>query len=591
MSGVRPIGCGRRLASAIAPLCAALAMLGATPVAAQLVTVEELEALQDLKVRVYTAFTRVHASDVAEGSAQPAVYTEVGGGAVPFSTYHWTIPAEQAAAFAAAIALPPDFSLAPVAVVRDETPEITLSLIVYEVGGELQGRRAEWVTYVVTLDDPRPRAMMLETAADTVTLDPVGIDAPPAATFDFAWVDGSLETDIVSGASSFSASLDLEPVLETARWLDESWGATFDRVYWRNGVFDLRSVNGLVANRDVTQVPLERAEIDHQTAWAAFAESEPRAILLFDGRIDAVIQPWVNADDPALPLDDEFRDELLATKALVFSANEFSRADDIGQRSAEPLADFFVEPSPPSIYLNFEIPPEQQQALIDAIPLPEGFALAAVQTRRDDEPRTILSLNIYKAQGIAAGFRAEWSIYVTRGDDPVPRYMILEAQSSTLSLDPVDQFTDPADVFVYTLDGDQLQIDVQAPGTSFQATIDLPAEPDEVETTLSWAEANNIIYWRNGVADKIYYSGLIYDTPVTSVPLSAISITDGTEWAGYLQLREALVYQNQLEFIASPWNNLNPLEKEVPSPAAGLLQLAGLGTLLALRRRARRRRG
>ena len=68
--------------------------------------------------------------------------------------------------------------------------------------------------------------------------------------------------------------------------------------------------------------------------------------------------------------------------ADVFSTNEFQRADAIAVQAAEPLTDFFVEPSPPSVYLNFEIVPGQRQLLADSIPLPDGFELAAVRPDR-----------------------------------------------------------------------------------------------------------------------------------------------------------------------------------------------------------------
>jgi hypothetical protein len=238
--------------------------------------------------------------------------------------------------------------------------------------------------------------------------------------------------------------------------------------------------------------------------------------------------------------------------------------------------------------MNFEVIPAQREAFEAAIPLPFGFELAPIETIAGTTARYFVSLNVYETVGIASGLRAEWSAYVTTLDDPTPRYMIIEAQSDAASLDPVDEFTDPAPVFVYDVVSDAVTIDVQAPGTSFQASFPLPASPNLLDTSLEWAEANNIIYWRNGVADKIYYNGLIYDVPVGEVPLASVSMTDGTAWAPYLQLHEVVYYQNQLEFIASPWNNLNALEAPEPGPllsaASGLI---GLASLARLRRRSR----
>ena len=229
---------------------------------------------------------------------------------------------------------------------------------------------------------------------------------------------------------------------------------------------------------------------------------------------------------------------------------------------AEPLTDFFVFQNPPSIYLNFEIVPDQREALAAAIPLPEGFDLGRVRPIRGGAKRHFLSLNIYETQGIASGLRAEWSVYVTREGDPMPRYMVIEAQSSTPSLDPVDLFTQPADVFEYALEDGVIRVDVQAEGTSFQATIPLGGRLRRRATTLDWTEANKFVYWRNGVADKIYFNGLVYDTQMLEVPKHTVSISDGTVWAPYLRLDQVLVFENPLEFIASPWNNLNQLEAE-----------------------------
>ena len=484
---------------------------------AQLITPERLEELQVLKAQIYPGLTRGHAMAVADGEAQPTIYTEVGIGDVPVSYYHYTVPVDRLDALAEAISLPVGFALAPVRVTRDEDPLHTITLTIYEVGGERSGRRAEWTTYVTTPSDMDARVMMLETATSESSLNPVDIVSDPAETFEYARTDDMIETAIVSGSSEFSATLQLPDPPTPSPMLDPSWGARSDTVYWRNGVADVQSVNGLVANRELVSIPSTHVQIDDGTPWAAFVESDPRWVLLFDERIDVVIQAWVNAADPTLQLDPLFREELLETKASVFSANELQRADTIAERMAEPVTDFFVEPQPPSIYLNFEIIPEQRDALAAAIPLPEGFQLATVQPIRDTEPLYLLSLNIYETQGIAAGFRAEWSVYVTTEDDPAPRYMIVEAQSDSPSLDPVNGFTIPADVFVYGVDEGVISVyvqvvqddDTQTPGMSFQATFPLPENPQFLSTTLSWAEANSIIYWGNGVADKIYFNGLI----------------------------------------------------------------------------------
>ena len=68
------------------------------------------------------------------------------------------------------------------------------------------------------------------------------------------------------------------------------------------------------------------------------------------------------------------------------------------------------------------------------------------------------------------------------------------------------------------------------------------------------------------VLDKAYYSGLVYDNPVIEVPTETVSITDGSPWAPFIELHEVLVFENQLEFIVSPWANLNDLEEQIGTP-------------------------
>lgn len=110
------------------------------------------------------------------------------------------------------------------------------------------------------------------------------------------------------------------------------------------------------------------------------------------------------------------------------------------------------------------------------------------------------------------------------------------------------------------------RVKLQSPGTSFQAAIPLPEKPKRRSTSLAWTEANNLIYGRNGVADRIYYNGLVYDTKMIEVTTEGVSVADATRWAPFLRLDHVLVFENRLEFIASPWNNLNQLEAEAAGP-------------------------
>jgi hypothetical protein len=544
---------------------AGAALLVSSAASAQLVTPERLQELQVQKSQIYKGLTNLHAQAVGEGTAQPIVYTEVGGGDLPVSYYHYRIPRNRLEALAEAIPLLPDFSLAPISILKFSRPDYFISLTVFDSAGEISGLRAEWVTYVVKEGDPKPRVLLLEVQTPDPALNPLNVVSDPADVFEYTRTGDTVTTEIVSGSSSFSSSFVI-PSHPGGRILSSGWNAASDILYWTNGVADRQNVNGLISNRLVKWLSGRRVNIQNQTRWAAFVEPRPRWVVLFEERIDAVIQPWVNITDPSVPLDPAFRSRLMSTKAGIFRFNERQRAIGIEAGTAEPVTDFFVFEQPPSVFLNFVIEPDQMEALAAAIPMPEGFALAPLRTVPNGPRQYLLSLNVYDTEGVASGLRAEWSVYVTKQGDPIPRYMILEAQSDAVSLDAVNGFTLPADVFVYEVENDVIRIDVQAPGVSFQATIPLPAEPSRRNTDPEWTEANNLIYWRNGVADKIYYSGLVYDTEMMQVPKETVSITDGTEWAPFIRLDEVLVFENPLNFVASPWNNLDQLEEEIGTP-------------------------
>lgn len=530
---------------------------------ADLIAPYQIEILQRFKASLYNNITLFNADGVEAGTADPFVYVEMGSGTLPVAYYHFPIREDRVAAFAEALTLPPGLALTPVRVVTGTSPRHYLTVTTYESGGERNGRRAEWTTYVRTDGDERPRVLMLETAMSTPSLDPVRIHAPPAARFLYERQGSRLVTDIVSGSSAFSASVPLPPGLPRTKLLDRQWGAASDVVYWRNGIADLQAVNGLIANRPVTRVPPANVQVSNGSPWALYCEAHPEWVLLFEERIDVAVRPWVNADDPTVPLDPGFRELLLETKATEFAALERARADAVTHRQAEPLADFVLEDFPPSIFINFEIDPDRRHDFARAIPLPEGFSLAPIEPYRGLGNRYFLNLNIYLAAGLAPGLRAEWSVYVTRDGDPAPRFMIVETQTSGASLDPVNRVTLPADIFEYELEGDILSVNIQAPHTTFQSRIRLPETPAYRPLTLDWAECNNLVYWINGVADKVYYNDSAYAS-VALVPTRNVTLLDGTRWAPYVHLDHVFLYDVPQPLVVSPWTNLDQLQQAAP---------------------------
>ncbi len=542
----------------------------------------ELGALQNLitlKATIYSGFTTTHANDVATGDAQPIQYVSTGE-RLPTLWLHYRVPAAQLAALATAAALPDGLSLTPVSVAAGEAPFYYITLAFTEVGGDRQGLRAEWITYVKTVQDPRPRMFLLEVDTSSPTIDPVNLATDSADALTYTMANETVDVRVEDDGASFSASFQ-RPAAPLVRRVDPEWSTAADIVYWRNGVTDRVYYNGLVTNRDLVDIDPTSVAIDDQSAWAAFT-TQLQWVLMLEGRLDTVVLPWTNVADLALDLDPAFRATLESAKASTFSALELQRAQGIGAGLADPLFEFRVQEAPPSIFLVFEMKPDQRQALADAIPLPDGFELASMTTVLGSIPRDIVVLNIYEVQGLVSGFRAEWSVFVTKGDDPTPYYMVIEAQSSVLSLDSVNLFTPPADRFDYSSAAGMISVDLAADGRTFQATIPLPLAPVRAAASPAWTEANDRIYWGNGVYDRIYYNGLQANSDLVTIPAEDVSVVDGSRWASYLNLREVLVFENRLEYVASPWFNLEALHDEITTGIAArklvvVDKLAGAG--------------
>lgn len=224
-----------------------------------------------------------------------------------------------------------------------------------------------------------------------------------------------------------------------------------------------------------------------------------------------------------------------------------------------PLVRFTVEADPPSVYLVFRIRPAERDRLLADLQLPAGFTLAPIRCLADDDPEHLLTLNVYRVSGITNGLRAEWSVYV-HDEAGVPRYLVVDARSSTRSMDPVDVMT-PASRVEHARRGDTVTMTIGPDGETFTAEIQVPADAARVASAPEWTSANDRIYWANGVCDRTFYDAGLADADQVEVPRDTVKVQDDTRWAAYLEPVPArvLVYRRAIEFVVSPWANLPDL--------------------------------
>jgi len=223
----------------------------------------------------------------------------------------------------------------------------------------------------------------------------------------------------------------------------------------------------------------------------------------------------------------------------------------------EPLIRFKIEKDPPSTYWVYRIKSSEIEGLAKKLGIPAQFSLCPIQCLDTDEPAYLLTMNAYKVSGLASGIRAEWSVFV-RDESNKPRYMIVEAWSSKLSMDPISIFTKGSTVF-HERDGNTIHTQVGEGINSFTSKISIPEEEDPVTLSAEWIAANDYIYWMNGICDRSFYNAELAHAQQLSISNGNSIIKDGTFWGQIVEPDPVhiLVVDNVIELVISQWENVD----------------------------------
>lgn len=217
---------------------------------------------------------------------------------------------------------------------------------------------------------------------------------------------------------------------------------------------------------------------------------------------------------------------------------------------------------PPCIYINWEVIPEKQEELSTLIGLPNWLEMKPISIIEGEGVRYFVSCNIYEVAGLSGllhGYRAEWSIYAGKPDGPVS-FLVVEARHSALSQDAVNGFV-LGTPLEHSKKDDRVRSFVHFDEkTSFRSVINIGINTiPRVHLSREWIAANDVVYGKNGVADKIFYNGDMVKETVLSVDPANVLIEDSTYFASFLKPRpiSVLVFQNHIPFAVSPWHNLD----------------------------------
>jgi hypothetical protein len=260
---------------------------------------------------------------------------------------------------------------------------------------------------------------------------------------------------------------------------------------------------------------------------------------------------------PRLPDTNPSRTGRRALKRLLYSQMSLLDVFKIQSGKTQPRVPFTVKADPSSVYFNFRIREAQLEPFIQYINLPEGFTVCPIHCIDGEEPDYLLTLNVYEVSGIAVGIRVEYSTYI-QDDGGIPRYMVLEAQSSEYSMDPIDVITKKGRV-EHSTSTDQGRTTVASLDQKlFQATY--PLEPDAPKADIhpEWVAANDYIYWRNGICDRTFYDAGLAFPKARHIPPADAIIDDQTHWAQFLEPvpKHIVRYEEAIDFVIMPWVNI-----------------------------------
>ena len=112
----------------------------------------------------------------------------------------------------------------------------------------------------------------------------------------------------------------------------------------------------------------------------------------------------------------------------------------------------------------------------------------------------------------------------------------------------------------HALSANGLNTCVESDGTTFTSRLALP-KPEAAREFVSakeWIEANDFIYWRNGVCDRAFYDGALANGKMWELDSEAADLSDQTAWSRYVEPRpeHIVMLVGSVELVISPWWNV-----------------------------------
>ena len=208
---------------------------------------------------------------------------------------------------------------------------------------------------------------------------------------------------------------------------------------------------------------------------------------------------------------------------------------------------------PESLYINYKLNNLQYSTLNTYIKnMNPEFSLEPIRININDSPAYYISLNIYNCtsplflneNGMT---RFEINTYVTNGVNKGT--LIVDYMSNSLSMDPVNIFKDPIPLS-YT----NGKILGKTNDILLNTTLSISDRDSSFTANKDLAKYSDIIYYTNGIYDKLYY-----DTSLTDAVLKIPKIRHMI--FNYLNITftrpdSIFYFKNKINFVGGVWDNL-----------------------------------
>lgn len=351
-----------------------------------------------------------------------------------------------------------------------------------------------------------------------------------------------------------------------------------DYIYWGYGAADRVLYNGTTYNYDAFYIDPSDVDFVDNSRWADYLDPELVDVVYYDNSLEYVVSPLTNLDSDQLDITPEWRDELIGFKTNGHQEGLMRKAVELLFRGqADAMVGFELANETPAAFYHVEI--VDPAGFASAIDLPGSMTLAPIELLEDGSPAHYLTLSVFEIDGATEGTRAEWSTYVDLGDGR-PKQFVVALQTEHLAIEPELILNLPS-VVSHTLDGAALTTAIQGDGLSLVASLDTTVS-DQAELTMDWVESGDIVCYRGGVCDALFYDAETLDVPVLVARDAQVTVT--TPWDAHLDPGPAVVFfrPNFQEYAAKRWFNLDVPVDELPFTGIedSTHAISGEGTLI-----------